>query len=687
MAIEVFKLFGSIMVDNEKANESIKKTGSEADSLGSKFLSGIGTVGKWGMAIGGAAVAGGAALLGIANKASETTDRIDKLSNKIGISKQGFQEWDYVLGQNGMDVEKLQVGVKTLTSQMDAANSGNKGAIESFNKLGLTWKDGSGKLKNQEEMMNESIMALAKMENGTEKARMATDLFGKAGMEMMPMLNNGAEGITQLKDRAHELGLVMSDESVSAGVLLGDTMDDVKDSFQAVATKIGVNVMPIVQKFLDFILDKMPLIQNVFGVVFSAIGNFVSFVGNSLTDAVSSINNKFGWIINKVVEMKEAFTNSMDEFDDYGEAFKSMIEVVMGPVGDLPIFEEVGKIISAIREIISRVKGGEGIGEAFKAAFEWRDSTVGNALLDLMGFCTTIFESIKSVIETVIQNLGPVFEGLKNLFSITISAIATAWESWGKPIWGFFAEAVQKVAEVFNYVWPMVVNVFSGVCDTLNNLWVSVLKPIFEAIGVIVQYVLLPIFSSAFNDIANIVMNVFNFIGTLWNTVLKPILDGIINFVGGIFSGNWSQVWNGITQMLSGIWGAIKMIIWSPIEWAINKIGGIVDSITAPFRQAADSISNIWSSIKSVFKLPHFTFSGSMNPLKWLDDGLPSVGVEWYAKGGVLNQPTVFGMNGPNAMVGGEAGPEAVAPISTLMDYVRTAVDEGMGNNLSLIHI
>ena len=52
------------------------------------------------------------------------------------------------------------------------------------------------------------------------------------------------------------------------------------------------------------------------------------------------------------------------------------------------------------------------------------------------------------------------------------------------------------------------------------------------------------------------------------------------------FSGNWSQVWTGITQMLTGIWGAIKMIIWSPIEWAINKISGIVDSITAPFRQS-----------------------------------------------------------------------------------------------------
>lgn len=681
MAIEIFKLMGSILINNDAANESISKTDEKAEGLGNKFIKGVGTAAKWGTAIVGAAAAGGAALYGMATKSAEATDRIDKLSNKIGISKQGFQEWDYIMGQNGMDVEKLQVGVKTLVSQMDAAASGSKNATEAFNKLGLSWEDGNGKLKNQEVMMNEAMLALAGMENGTEKARLATELFGKAGIEMMPMLNNGAEGIEELRQRAHDLGLVISDEAVTAGVVLGDTIDDVKQSFGAITTKIGVSVMPIVQKFLDFILEKTPIIQKVLGGVFKGIEVFVSIVTNVIVNLASVINDKFGWIIDKVVEMKNTFKSSMEEFDDYGEAFKSMLEVIMGPIGDLPIFDEIGKIISAIKEIIARVKGGEGIAEAFRAAFEWRDSEVGNALLDLMTYCSSIFNSIESVIKTVINNLGPIFEGLKDLFSITMSALFTIWENIGKPMWAFFSEAIKKVAEVFNYVWPIVVNIFSGVCDTLNNLWGSILQPVFQAIGSFLEAVLLPIFSSVFNGIANEVMNAFNFIGNLWNNVLKPILDGIINFIGGIFSGNWSQVWDGITQILSGIWGAIKMILWSPIEWAINKIGGIVEWITSPFKKAADSISNIWSSIKSVFKLPHFTFSGSMNPLKWLDEGLPKIGVEWYAKGGVMHRPTVFGMNGPNAMVGGEAGPEAVAPISTLMDYVRTAVQEGIGNN------
>ncbi|EEH97431.2 hypothetical protein CSBG_01057 [Clostridium sp. 7_2_43FAA] len=678
MAIEIFKLMGSILVNNDEANKSISKTDEKAEGLGNKFLKGAGTVAKWGTAIAGAAAAGGAALFGMATKSAEVTDRIDKLSNKIGISKQGFQEWDYILGQNGMDVEKLQVGVKTLVSQMDAAAGGSKNASEAFDKLGLSWNDGNGKLKNQESMMNEAIMALANMENGTEKARLATQLFGKAGVEMMPMLNNGAQGIEDLKNRAHDLGLVLGDDAVNAGVVLGDTLDDVKSSFSMIGTQIGVKVMPLIQSFADWILSNMPIIQTVLSGAFRGIELFVSFVVRGITTIADSVNDKFGWIIDKVLEMRDTFNNSMEEFDDYGQAFKSMLEVITGPIGGLPIFEEIGKVMSAIHEIIARVKNGEGIAEAFKAAFEWRDSSIGNALIDLMDFSINIFKSIESVIRTVIENLGPIFEGLKNLFSITISALVTTWESFGKPMWDFFVEAIKKVAEVFSYVFPIVANIFAGACETLNNLWISILQPLFQAIGSFLQAVLLPIFSSTFDSILNVVKWTFGFVGILWTSVLKPILDGIINFIGGIFSGNWSQIWTGIIQILSGIWGAIKMILWSPIEWVINKISGIIESIVSPFRRAADSIGNIWSSIKSVFKLPHFTLNGTLNPLKWIDQGMPKIGVDWYYKGGIFTEPTVLpgGIGVGDKFNGKGSNAEAVIPLDSMYENIRGIVRE-----------
>lgn len=321
--MNIFTLTGTIFVDSEKANESISKTEEKSKSLSEKLGDGIKTAGAWALGIGAAAAAIGGAMIGVASSSAETADRIDKMSSKIGLSKTAFQEWDYVLGQNGMDISKLETGMKTLTTAMDSANNGTNSSIENFKALGLTWEDGNGKLKSQEDMMNETITALAGMENGTEKARLATELFGKAGVDMMPMINGGAKGIEDLKNRAHELGLVMSEESVTAGVVLGDTMDDVKKSFGAVATQIGVSVMPMVQLMLNWVLENMPVIQetigNVVGFIQAAISVMVT-IWEEHGETIKTVTITVFSVVQKVVETAMG-------------VIQGIINVVMGIIG------------------------------------------------------------------------------------------------------------------------------------------------------------------------------------------------------------------------------------------------------------------------------------------------------------------------------------------------------------------
>ena len=94
-------------------------------------------------------------------------------------------------------------------------------------------------MKSQESMFNDTVNALMKLPEGAEKSRLAFELFGKAGTELMPMLN-GAEGsVEALKERANELGLVMSDEAVDAGVVFGDTMDDLREPLHRLELNLG----------------------------------------------------------------------------------------------------------------------------------------------------------------------------------------------------------------------------------------------------------------------------------------------------------------------------------------------------------------------------------------------------------------------------------------------------------------
>lgn len=149
---------------------------------------------------------------------------------------------------------------------------------------------------------------------------------------------------------------------------------------------------------------------------------------------------------------------------------------------------------------------------------------------------------------------------------------------------------------------------------------------------------------------------------------LAPILAVAAALTAAIVVGikvykNWDKLKTGAKELAGTVKDKFtslgKKIVY-PFEWGYNKIKGFFDKIKAFFPLR---IGNILSGLK----LPHF----SVNPDGWkltdlLKGKLPSIGVEWYAKGGIMTDPTVFGFNGSNLMVGGEAGAEAIVPLNEL---------------------
>lgn len=261
--MEIFKLFGSIFVDTTDTDKKLDKTNKKGKGIAETLGNGLKTAAKWGAGIVAAATTAGAAIVGMATKTAANCDEIDKMSQKLGLSREAYQEWDYILSQNGANIDSLGAGMKTLTATMDKATEGNKTAISNFKKLGLSVYDNTGKLKTQEQMFEETVTALQGMEDGTEKARLATELFGKQGQELMPLLNGEAGSVDELKNKAHELGMVLGDETVDAGVSFTDTMDTLKRAGTGLFNVVGGAVMPIVEQFANSIIDNMPMIQGI----------------------------------------------------------------------------------------------------------------------------------------------------------------------------------------------------------------------------------------------------------------------------------------------------------------------------------------------------------------------------------------------------------------------------------------
>ena len=92
--MELFKLLGTIAVNNADANSSIDETSEKAGSFSEKLKGGISTAAKWGTAIVGGAATAAAGLIKFAESSASTADNVDKMSQKIGISRQAYQELD-----------------------------------------------------------------------------------------------------------------------------------------------------------------------------------------------------------------------------------------------------------------------------------------------------------------------------------------------------------------------------------------------------------------------------------------------------------------------------------------------------------------------------------------------------------------------------------------------------------------
>lgn len=207
----------------------------------------------------------------------EAGDRIDKISQKIGLSRQSFQKWDYILSQSGTDIEKMQVGMKTLSQQMVASTKKGSDAEKMFKRLGVSVKNSKGQYKSQEQAFKEVIRAFQKMPDGIEKANLAQKLFGKTGSDLRPLLNGVRGDVDKLEKKFVDLGMGMSDAQIDAAVKFQDTIDTLQRAFTGLSNSIGADMLPQLQKVADTIIENMPQIKATVIPVISTITNVLKF--------------------------------------------------------------------------------------------------------------------------------------------------------------------------------------------------------------------------------------------------------------------------------------------------------------------------------------------------------------------------------------------------------------------------
>lgn len=671
MIMELFKIFGTVGVKIDEASEALDQITSEAgetaSTLGSKFEAAGSKVTAMGKAFApvsaAAGVAGGLLLKGAKDTAAYT-DNIDKMSQKLGISRKAYQEWDYILSQNGASIDSMKMGMKTLTNSIDKVSQSGDTAGTAFERLGISYDQLQG--KSQEEVFEMTITALQGVQDETERAALANQLFGRSGQELAPLLNAGAGSVEELKQKAHELGLVLDDETIDAGVNMTDALDTMHRAFTTMGAGIASAVMPLITQFADYVSAHMPAItEKIKGLVdkFNGLSPTLKKVIAlilPITAAISPVLMIVGKLITGVGKMITTVTKVIG---------------VMSKLFSLLMANPIVLIIAGIVALVAAFIYLWNHSEAFRNFWI-------NLWNSIKTTVTTVWNAITSFITTVVNAIKTVFITVFNAIKTAVTLYFNAYKTIITTVWNAIKLVVTTVVNAIRNVIVTVWNAIQMSLNTILNIIRTVFTTIWNGIRTVVSNAIAAIRNTVitvFNAISGSVSTIWNGIKTTITSVWNSIKTGVSNAVNGVKS-VVSSAFNSIKSTASSVWNSIKSAMTSPIESAKSTISGILNKIKGFFPL---SIGKVFSNLK----LPHISVSGGSAPYGIGGKGsLPKFSVSWYKKAMenpyMFTSPTLFDYNPVSgAKVAGEAGDEMMYGHENLMNDIRTAVSEKTDTN------
>lgn len=183
--------------------------------------------------------------------AAFTSDELLTMSTVTGISTDTLQEYKYMAELVDVSLDTITGSLKKLTSNMSTASKGSGSAYEAFKKLGVQFQNTDGTLRNSQEVFNEALEALGRIENETERDALAMQLFGKSAQDLNPMIAAGKEQLDAYAQQAHDTGYVMSEEMLKSNVAVSDSYELMQNSITALKNTIGTEFAPVLQQIID----------------------------------------------------------------------------------------------------------------------------------------------------------------------------------------------------------------------------------------------------------------------------------------------------------------------------------------------------------------------------------------------------------------------------------------------------
>ena len=241
-----------VITAEDKASAALKAIGASFDGI----TSGAAKVTGAFSALTGLSFAGlSAGVMAMVRSTADAQDEMGKMAQKAGISVESLSGLSYAAKLAGADTETLVKASKELSANiLDAGRAADQGKTM-FGALGIAVKDSSGGFRATDQILLDVAGKFASMEDGANKSALAVKLFGKSGLELIPFLNQGKDGIADLTKEAERMGLVISSDAAKASEQFNDNLERLSMTAEGVKRSIGNAALPVLNELVQQITE------------------------------------------------------------------------------------------------------------------------------------------------------------------------------------------------------------------------------------------------------------------------------------------------------------------------------------------------------------------------------------------------------------------------------------------------
>lgn len=221
---------------------------SSMNAMGSLDASSLALAGGF-AAVAAAIVKAEKAMISMTKESAAFADNIITLSMQTGQSTQQLQEFAYASELIDVSVDTLQGSLTKLTNNMQDTMNGTGNAKASFEALGVSVTNADGSMRSANDVFYETIDALGKVKNETERDAMSMDIFGRSAQDLNPLIIQGSKTLKAYADEAHNMGYVLDDEALSALGAVDDAYQRLQNTQEGVKNQLSAEFAPYLEEF------------------------------------------------------------------------------------------------------------------------------------------------------------------------------------------------------------------------------------------------------------------------------------------------------------------------------------------------------------------------------------------------------------------------------------------------------